>query len=226
MAALDQREGLAFPSPRALLIRKGIAVIKLLRTLNPFSPRRGRVAVLAGIASAAILLPAAALASPGHGATSHRPAALPKCGVAMPTARGGAFVWSGNPASGFAGGRSYELEVTNTGRHACTLKGVPGLAAIHDGSLVGSKIPASPKGRLVVLKPFQTAHISLTIRDAGAECPTQHAVSAQVVVYLPGQSRFSDTFLTALACPGKPGGGVLSAEAITAGVGIPLYSVG
>ncbi len=193
--------------------------------LNPFSRTRGWVVVLAGIACAAIALPAAALASPGHGATSHGPSTLPKCGVAMPALRGGAFVWSGNPGSGFAGGMAFELEVTNTGRHTCTLQGVPGLAAIHDGQLVGSKIPASPTGPLVVLRPFQTAHINLTIHDAGALCDT-HAVSAQVVVYLPGQSRFSDTFLTAPsgACPGKAGGGVLSAEAITAGVGIPLYT--
>jgi hypothetical protein len=177
----------------------------------------------AAIAGAAILLPATALASPGHGATSHGQAALPKCGVAMPAVRGGAFVWSGNPGSGFAGGELYELEVTNTGRHACTVKGVPGLAAIHDGRLVGGRIPASPKGPLVVLRPFQTAHINLTIYDAGNFCHA-HPVPAQVVVYLPGQSRASDTFLTAQACPGTPGGGILSAEAITAGAGIPLYT--
>ena len=190
--------------------------------LNPFSRPRGRVAVLAGVACAAILLPAAALAAPGHGATKHGQAVRPKCGVAMPNLRGGAFVWSGNPGNGFAGGVAYELEVTNTGRHPCTVKGVPGLAAIRNGHLVGSKIPASSAGPLVVLKPFETAHINLTIYDGGAVCA--HPVSAQVVVYLPGQARASDTFLTALACRGKPGGGVLSAEAITVGVGIPLYT--
>jgi hypothetical protein len=182
-----------------------------------------KIIAVAAITGAAILLPATALASPGPGVTSHGQAALPRCGVAMPALRGGAFVWSGNPGDGFAGGSGHELEVTNTGTHACTLKGVPGLAAIHDGQLVGSKIPASPKGPLVVLGPFQTAHINLTIDDAGNLCP-RHEVSAQVVVYLPGQSRFSDTFLQAEACPGKPGGGVLGAEAITAGTGIPLYT--
>lgn len=193
--------------------------------LNSFSRPSGRLAVLAGIACAVILLPAAALASPSRGATAHGPAALPKCGVAMPAGRGGAFVWSGNPGNGFAGGEVFELEVTNTGRHPCTVQGVPGLAAIHRGQLVGSEIPASPTGPLVVLAPFQTAHITLTIHDAGAICD-RHAVSAEVIVYLPGQSRASDTFLAAPwgACPGAPGGGVLGAEAITAGVGIPLYT--
>ena len=191
--------------------------------LNPFSRPRGRLAVLAGIACAAIVLPAAALASPGQAASTHGQAAVPECGVATPDFRGGAFVWSANPGFGFAGGVVHWLEVTNTGRHSCTLKGVPGLAAIDiaTGHLVGKKIPASPKGKLVVLKPFQTAHINLTI-FIPAVCA--RPVSANVVVYLPGQSRATDTFLTALACLGKPGGAVLSAGAITAGVGIPLYS--
>jgi Protein of unknown function (DUF4232) len=159
--------------------------------LNLFSRRRGWMAVLAGIACAAIALPAAALASSGHGVSAHGNSTPPKCTVARPALRGGAFVWSGNPGNGFAGGVAYELEVTNTGRHTCTVKGVPGLAAFHNGHLVGSKIPASSKGPLVVLRPFQTAHINLTIYDAGAVCT--HPVSARVVVYLPGRSRASDT---------------------------------
>lgn len=189
---------------------------------NPFSGRRGRVAVLAGIACAAILIPAAALASPGLGAVTHPRAAIPKCRLARPAVRGGAFVWSSNPGNGFAGGVAYELEVTNTGRHSCSVKGIPGLAAFHNGHIVGSKIPSSSKGRLIVLGPFGTAHINLIIHDAGAICA--HPVSAQVDVYLPGQSRASNTFLTGQACPGKAGGGVLSAGSITAGVGIPLYT--
>jgi len=177
----------------------------------------------AAITGAAILLPATALAAPGPGVTSHAQAALPTCGVATPDLRGGAFVWSANPSFGYAGGMVYWLEVTNTGRHTCTLRGVPGVAAIRNGHLVGSKIPASPKGKLVVLKPFQTAHINLGTRFAGEFCA--HPVSAQVVVYLPGQARASDTFLSVPVCPGKPGGGVLGPPgAMTAGVGIPGYS--
>jgi hypothetical protein len=176
-----------------------------------------RLTGVAAIACAAALAPAAASAATS--ASDHTTASVPKCGVATPDLRGGAFVWSGNPGDGFAGGVAYELEVTNTGRHSCRVQGVPGLAAIHGGHLVGSKIPASPKGPLVVLKPFQTAHINLIIH-APAVC--LHPVGAEVVLYLPGQSRASDTFLSGLACPGKPGGGVLGAGAITAG--IPLYT--
>jgi len=191
--------------------------------LSSFVRPGGRVAVITGIACAAIVFPAAALASPGPGTAAHGQPVLAKCGVAMPALRGGAFVWSGNPANGFAGGVVYELQVTNTGRHPCTVQGVPGLAAFHDGRLVGSKIPASSTGPLVVLAPFETAHITLTVHDAGAVCG-MNGVSAQFDVYLPGHSRASNTFLTGQACPGRPGGGVLSASAITAGVGIPFYT--
>lgn len=177
-----------------------------------------RLTGVAAIACAAALAPAAASAATS--APHHATASVPKCGVATPALRGGAFVWSSNLGDGFAGGAGYELEVTNTGRHSCTLQGVPGLAAIHNGHLVGSKIPASPKGPLVVLRPFQTGHINLFIYIP-AVCA--HSVSAEVVVYLPGASRASDTTLTAPACLGKPGGAVLGAGAITAGAGIPLY---
>jgi hypothetical protein len=48
-------------------------------------------------------------------------------------------------------------------------------------------------------------------------------VSAKVVLYLSGHKKGQDTFLTAKACPGKPGGGVLGVSVIKAGTGIPLY---
>jgi hypothetical protein len=142
----------------------------------------------------------------------------------MPALRGGAFVWSGNPGDGFAGGVSYEVEITNTGRHPCSVRGVPGLAAIaSNGHFVGSKIPASGVGPLIVLGPFATAHINLVVHDAGAVCA--HPVTARAVVFLPGQRRGQDTFLAPFpACPGKPGGGVLHSSAIMAGVGIALFS--
>lgn len=194
---------------------------------NPFSRPRGRLAVLAGVACAVALLPAAALAaSPGRGAAAtHGTPVLPKCEVANGVHPApGAFVWSGNPGDGFAGGTGYELEVTNIGKHPCTLQGVPGLAAFGtNGKLVGSKKPASTTGPLVVLGPSQTAHINLTVYDAGNVCP-RHSVPAGFYVYLPGQKLVSDTFLTGQACPGGPAGGVLSASAITVGVGIPLHT--
>jgi hypothetical protein len=137
---------------------------------------------------------------------------------------GGAFVWAAQLGDGFAGGVVYQLEVSNTGRHACTLRGVPRLGAVRpSGRLVdGKTTKGSGKGPLVTLRPGATAHSVLTVHDAGALC---HPVSAQVFVYLPGQSRGQDSSLTIQACRGKPGGGVLHADPIRAGAGIPFYAI-
>jgi hypothetical protein len=178
------------------------------------------------VASAAILLPVAALAaSPRFSAPAQRTAAAPpRCGVARPALPGGAFVWSANPGDGFAGGAGYELEITNTGHHACTLRGVPAVAAVLDnGQLVGGKLPGSGHGRLITLRPGATAHVGLTVHDAGALCA--HPVTANVVLYLPGQRQGQRAWMAVPACPGKPGGGVLSVSAIQAGTGIPFYDI-
>jgi hypothetical protein len=200
-----------------------------LRTLSP-----RQLAGAAGLACAAALIPVAALAvstaSPAAaGTAAHRAAAvaLARCGIAHPALPGGAFVWSGNPGDGFAGGQSYELEITNTGHHACTLRGVPAVAAVlNDGRLIGKRVPGSRKGPLVTLRPGATAHVSLVVNDAGALCPASNQVIANVVVYLPGQTKAQPTFMTAQVCRGKPGGGVLHISGlIHAGTGIPLYNI-
>ena len=190
--------------------------------MRPLS--RTRTLAVATVACAAIGLPVAALAaSPGRAA--HGPALVaPRCVNAHPALPGGGFVWSANPGDGFAGGAGFEIEITNTGHHACTLRGVPTVAAVrNNGHLVGSKLTGSAKGPLVMLKPGATAHVNLTIHTAGAICGSP--VPANVVIYLPGQSTGQRASMTTLACPGKPGGGVLSPSAIAAGTGIPLYDI-
>jgi hypothetical protein len=177
------------------------------------------------IAAAAILVPAMALASTSHSAAPRRTAVTaPPCGNAHPALPGGAFVWASLPGDGFAGGVGYVMEITNEGRHACSVRGVPG-AAVQGGNghLIGSKLPASGKGPLVTLQPGATAFFPLTIHDAGAVCA--HPVSGQVLIYLPGQRQAQPGWLGAQACPGLPGGGVLSPGTIKPGTGIPFYSV-
>jgi len=175
---------------------------------------------------AALLIPAAALGADSHpgGSAPRSAAAAPTCAFPHPALPGGAFVWSGNPGDGFAGGQGFEVEITNVGKKTCTLKGVPGLAAIRqsNGHLVGTKIPASSKGPLVTLKPGATAHIGLTIHIP-AMCTKP--VNAEAIVYLPGQKHGQDTYLGAQACPGFPGGGVLTSTHIEPGTGIPLYGI-
>jgi hypothetical protein len=56
----------------------------------------------------------------------------------------------------------------------------------------------------------------------GALCGP-HAVTAEVVIYLPGHRQSQDAWMSVKACRGKPGGGVLRVNAIKAGTGIPLF---
>jgi hypothetical protein len=182
-----------------------------------------RYIAAAALACAVIAIPVAALAAsaapgaaPAHGAVT-----VPYC---HPAGQGGAFVWLGEPSNGFAGGVVYQLEVSNTGRSACTLHGVPRLGAVlPSGRLIDGRTTAgSGNGPLVRLRPGATAHIILVVHDAGALC--EHAVSANVIVYLPGQRRAQPAWLTVRACRGRPGGGVLSAGPVRAGTGIPLFT--
>jgi hypothetical protein len=177
------------------------------------------------IAAAAILLPAMALASASQSAApQHTAVTAPACGNAHPALPGGAFVWATLPGDGFAGGVGYIMEITNEGRHACSLRGVPG-AAVQDikGHLVGSKLPASSKGPLVTLNPGATAHFSLIIHVAAALCA--HPVNGEVMIYLPGQRQPQNGWLSTQACPGLRGGGVLSPGTIRPGTGVPFYDI-
>jgi uncharacterized protein DUF4232 len=69
--------------------------------------------------------------------------------------RDGAFVWGSSVGDGFAGGAGYALDITNEGRHACSLRGAPGVAVRSSGHLIGGKIAASGKGPLVIYLPGQ-----------------------------------------------------------------------
>ena len=72
------------------------------------------------------------------------------------------------------------------------------------------------------MKPGATAHFSLIIHEAGTVCA--HPVSGNVAIYLPGQRQAQNGWQSARACPGLPGGGVLSPGTIRPGTGIPLYN--
>jgi hypothetical protein len=176
------------------------------------------------VTGVAIGLTPMALASTSRSAApQHMAVTAPACGNAHPALPGGAFVWAALPGDGFAGGTGYIMEITNRGRRACSLRGVPGAAVQDSGRLIGSKVPASGNGPLVTLKPGATAYFSLIIHDAGAVCA--HPVGGQVVIYLPGQQQAQDGWLDAEACPGIRGGGVLSPGTIQAGTGVPFYTI-
>ena len=173
------------------------------------SGRSRRLAVGIAVASVAIVVPVAAMAASAASGSPARPAAVPRCVNARPALPGGAFVWLAEPGNGYAGGTGFQLEITNTGRHACALRGVPRVAAVRNGHLVGAPVPGS-RGPLVTLRPGATAHLPLNVADWSAVCPGQHPVTAGVAVYLPGQARAQSAWMTAKVCRHRPGGGVLA----------------
>jgi hypothetical protein len=177
-----------------------------------------RLAVGLAAASAAIVIPAAAMAASGEAA--HQ-AALPRCQSYMASSPGrhGAYVWLAQPGNAGTGTIGYDLEITNTGRHACSLRGAPRVAAIRDGHLVGTPAPGSSSR--VVLGAGQTAHVSLSVLSQGIKV-CAHPVTAGVVVYLPGQATAQPAWMDVLACSRKPGGGVLAIAGIMPGIGVPL----
>jgi hypothetical protein len=181
-----------------------------------------RLAAGVAVASAAILLPAAALAAPPTSGrpAQHAAAAAPRCKTG---GQFGTFAWLGLPGNGSAGHVTYELEVSNTSHHACTLRGVPRIVAVRNGHQVGRRVRGSRKGPLVTLQPGATAHADLTVGDAGAVCA--HPVTAEVVIYLPRQSQAQQPGdLTAKVCRHRRGGGVLGVGTIHAGTGIPFFT--
>src|SRR5215470_15998251 len=92
--------------------------------MTRISLKQWRIAV-AGIACAAILTPAAALAAPAHPAA--RAAAAPSCATSS------LRVWLGVPGDSAAGHTAYQLELSNISGRACTLFGFPGVSAVAAG---------------------------------------------------------------------------------------------
>ena len=113
--------------------------------------RRGLAAL--ALTCAAVVIPTAALAasgSPAKPALAARAAAAltPRCGTGALTA------WLGIPGDGYAGGVNYQLELSNTSAHTCTLYGYPGVSALGPGGhQLGSAAGHGPASanRLVTL---------------------------------------------------------------------------
>ena len=167
--------------------------------------------------SAAIVIPAAAVAGSG---TAARRAAVPRCQSYMVSGavRHGAYVWLAEPGSVGMATAVYTLEITNTGRHACILRGAAKVAAVRDGHLVGTPAPGASSH--LVLRAGQTAHVGLSVLSAGIKV-CAHPVPASLVVYLPGQATAQPAWPDVPACPHKPGGGYVVLAAIMPGIGIP-----
>jgi len=125
---------------------------------------------------------------------------------------------------GAAGSAFYPLQFTNLSRHACAMRGFPGVSAIdRNGHQLGS-----PAGwdhtrpvRTVVLAPGATAHDILRYGDVTvATAPGCHPVSSmfELRVYPPGQRQATYAAFSAEACS-HTGPVYLDVTPLQAGVG-------
>jgi Protein of unknown function (DUF4232) len=187
------------------------------------TPRHLRRAVATtAIASAAILLPAVALASSGSESAASTAAAVHRCYASELT------VWLGSPGNGAAGSSYYDLELSNTSTATCTLYGFPGVSANNGGKQLGSAAGRdhSQPSKLVTLRPGGTSHVLLQITDVGnypqALCKP---VNAQVLrVYAPGAySSIAMPFQGSFGACSRSGPVYLHVTAVIPGTGIPGY---
>ena len=174
-----------------------------------------RLAVGAGLASAAILLPTAALASSATAGAPNR-LSVPAC-ISTHTR-----VWYGVPGDGATGHIFFQLQFSNIGHSTCSFFGYPGVSQVDvHGHQVG--LPASHSGtRLnVTLAPGGTAHVVLEVTQAGFVCA--HPVKTTLLkVFPPGQTHAQLVGFASQACIGKS---LLHVDALHPRAGIPGFSI-
>jgi hypothetical protein len=181
------------------------------------TPRATRcLAFGAGAAATLILAGSAALAATTASAAPASPAAPAAACVSSHLT-----VWTAEPGDGTAGSTYWQLELSNVGRHACSLYGYPGVSAINgSNSQVG--LPASHSGAksVVTIPAGGTAHVVLRVTDPGAVC--SHPVTGhELKVFAPGEFKAETTPFTVSVCPHNV---TMHVDAVHAGAGIPNYS--
>ncbi len=179
------------------------------------------------VASAAILIPAVALAASGS-ATAPRSAAAPQSAAIGRCLTKQLDDWIGIPPGQTAGSDYYELEISNVSKRTCTLYGYPGVSALRGSTQLGSAAgpnPSHPK-TLVTLAPGATSHVILQITDVSmfppSTCKPTQATSLRV--YAAGDSTSLRIPFTFQACA-RRGPVYLHVSATIASTGIPGYSV-
>ena len=191
--------------------------------MKHFSTTARRVATVIAAASLTGLIAATtAFAASSSGtklAADTAPAAVPACTAANL----GAWV-AVDQGNGAAGSIYYPLQFTNLSRHACAMRGFPGVSAIdRNGHQLGSparwatRVPA----RTVVLAPGATAHTILQYSDVEVTtAPGCHPVFStfELRIYPPGQYSATHAFFGLEACS-HAGPIYMSVEPILPGVG-------
>jgi hypothetical protein len=190
----------------------------------PTIPRTARrVTAVIAAASAAGLIAATATSSSGAVLASDTARTTATAVPACTASDLGAWV-AVSQSDGAAGSIYYPLQFTNLSRHACTMRGFPGVSAVdRNGHQLGS-----PAGwdhtrpvRTVVLAPGATAHAILRYGDVTvATAPRCHPVSSmfELRVYPPGQRQATYAAFSMEACS-HPGPVYLDVTPLKAGVG-------
>ena len=158
----------------------------------------------------------------GRGGPASRGGDPPEVRHRLPTA------WLGIPGDGYAGGVHYQLELSNTSGHACTLYGYPGVSALAPGGhQLGHAAGRGPAlaSLWVTLGRGATAHVLLQITDVAnfppASCGQTTAVALRV--YPPGATRSLEIPFTFQACS-QSGPVYLHVGTTKGGTGIPGFS--
>lgn len=139
--------------------------------------------IAVGVSGVAALI-AVLVSGPANAAPSA--ASLPRC------ASSGLVVWLDTQGNGAAGSVYYQLELTNLSRHACTLRGYPGVSAVAlGGRQLGSPAlrESGSSAATVTLPNRASAVATLRIVKAGnfSRSTCQQTEAAGLRVYPPGE---------------------------------------
>jgi hypothetical protein len=199
--------------------------MKYLTTISKTSRRAAAVITAAVVITAGLIAASAAVAAGSSGAalaadtTPAAPAAVRACTAADLGA--GVAVTQVN---GAAGSSYWPLQFTNLSRHACAMRGFPGVSAVdRHGHQLGR--PASRDhvipSRTVVLAPGATAHTILRYGDVTvATAPGCHPTFStfELRIYPPDQRRATYAAFDLEACS-HAGPVYLGVEPVRPGVG-------
>lgn len=196
-----------------------------MKYLSTIPKTARRIAAVIAAASAAGLIAVTASAAAPSGAVLAADTARTTATAVPACTAGDLGAWVAvTQGNGAAGSIFYPLQFTNLSRHACALRGFPGVSAIdRNGHQLGS-----PAGwdhtrpvRTVVLAAGATAHAILRYSDATvATSPGCHPVSSmfELRIYPPGQRQATFAAFSMEACS-HAGPVYLDVTPIQAGVG-------
>jgi hypothetical protein len=195
--------------------------MKYVRTI-PKTTRRA-VAVIAAALAAGLIATSAALAATSSGTVPAPAHAAPAAAGACTADDLGAWV-AVSQLDGAAGTTYYPLQFTNLSRHACAMRGFPGVSAV-DRNLHQLGRPAARDHvvpvRTVVLAPGATAHTILGYGDVTvATAPGCHPTfrTFELRVYPPGQRHATYAAFDFEVCS-HAGPVYMGIEPVQAGVG-------